>query len=648
MVEFLKKNFNENYVDIWPESFEIRNEFFKLEKECARFIQKCSRDGIFVLGVNPTGKGKMKRVSYLLSKDKGVEIFFIIDTDKEKVLEFIDTYIEQFDELREGIIYKLLNSAALIKRENGKKNLNIPCKQYILFQGVNYSKLKMREKKKLSEHKDSILFKNFTSLDGENIINKHNDNINMSSEQFNAAIERLSPEYAIVMNETQTYKVNNENVYKDIPDIELDITGDELENKIFALDKEQINLVNEIRYGHRLILANPGAGKSVILLAKAFKMSKIYENDRVLVTCYNNNLAESYCFRRDCSGIKNDDNLHILTFHKLVLKLLREKLQLILSINDFDKALDILEGALDRGLINIDFKAIFIDEVQIFEPRWLDICYKLLKKDSDNIFLIAGDLNQDVKSRCKKGKAVWQQMNTIPSDFKGRVKYIRKNYRNTIDICSYVNMQLSFMAEKMNEMNIVLTNEFDINTHGTSNKSGGKIDISVIDKVCLKSKIKEKIKQIHDEDKIDYSDIAIVIPCKQHASFRYYPLTWIKQALEEEGIEFRVICNDSYCKKKYGQGTGVIISTIDSALGLDFKAVLLTALYPLAYVFDGKKQKLIKSWNMLKESNDEIKENYFMNLRKIYTASSRAREYLYILSDLSRELPINDLINVRD
>ena len=48
----------------------------------------------------------------------------------------------------------------------------------------------------------------------------------------------------------------------------------------------------------------------------------------------------------------------------------------------------------------------------------------------------------------------------------------------------------------------------------------------------------------------------------------------------------------------------------------------------------------------LKEKEENDKEIYFSNLRKIYTACSRAREKLYILSDLDSNTPINDFIKM--
>ena len=51
-----------------------------------------------------------------------------------------------------------------------------------------------------------------------------------------------------------------------------------------------------------------------------------------------------------------------------------------------------------QGKVKLRFKAIFIDEVQIFDPLYLELCYRLLEDDDDRVFLMAGDLNQAVRA----------------------------------------------------------------------------------------------------------------------------------------------------------------------------------------------------------------------------------------------------------
>ena len=75
-------------------------------------------------------------------------------------------------------------------------------------------------------------------------------------------------------------------------------------------------------------------GRKKSLLSKAFKYAGMYKESNILLTCYNSNLADSYCFKRSCANFGEGSNLHIMTFHKLVKKIyeecLSEKCTLIL------------------------------------------------------------------------------------------------------------------------------------------------------------------------------------------------------------------------------------------------------------------------------------------------------------------------------
>mgnify|MGYP000512558637 CR=1 FL=1 len=148
------------------------------------------------------------------------------------------------------------------------------------------------------------------------------------------------------------------------------ITGKELEYKTFFFDEYQVGVVNDMGKGHRVILANPGAGKSVLLLSKAFKYASLYKGSNVLLTCYNSNLADSYNFKRSCANFGKDIKLFIMTFHKLVKKIYEECLHSHCASNiateeEIQKCIDMVK----QGKVKLRFKAIFIDEVQIFLLR---------------------------------------------------------------------------------------------------------------------------------------------------------------------------------------------------------------------------------------------------------------------------------------
>lgn len=103
-----------------------------------------------------------------------------------------------------------------------------------------------------------------------------------------------------------------------------------------------------------------------------------------------------------------------MTFHKLVKKIYEECLHSHCETNiatdeEIQKCIDWVK----QGKVNLKFKAIFIDEVQIFDPLYLELCYSLLEEDEDRVFLMAGDLNQAVRALSRKGDAPWKRINGV-------------------------------------------------------------------------------------------------------------------------------------------------------------------------------------------------------------------------------------------
>ena len=99
--------------------------------------------------------------------------------------------------------------------------------------------------------------------------------VSLSDLECRAIFERLAPEYTVIMNEVENVPVVERK--NSVTEKDLRITGKELEYKTFFLDEYQVAQVNDMGKGHRVILANPGAGKSVLLLSKAFKYASMYK-----------------------------------------------------------------------------------------------------------------------------------------------------------------------------------------------------------------------------------------------------------------------------------------------------------------------------------------------------------------------------------
>ena len=586
-------------IRLWPQDYERKEHITKAEKALLRYASRNFQSGNIAVSIDPLGLSNDNvKMGMYISPNEGL-ITMSIFTGKISALP-VENYISYVRMIEEKIYERLLNSKMLIIRNGQNKALKFPYKHIILFSEEVPGKttVSKNELSKLLNYATFNSFRPISSIGAEKRIEdlKIFDGIrcpydksfkSLSESECRAVFERLAPEYTVVMNETESVRIAEKKTF--VTDADLRITGKEVEYKTFLLDEYQVGVVNDMGKGHRVILANPGAGKSVLLLSKAFKYASLYKDSKVLLTCYNNNLADSYNFKKSCANFGNNRNLFIMTFHKLVKKIYEECLHSHCESNvATDEEIQACIDLIKQGKVDFRFIAIFIDEVQIFDPLYLELCYYLLEDDKDRVFLMAGDLNQAVRALSRKGDAPWKRMNDIQLDFTGRVRYIEKNYRNSKEIGEYISNMLQHMNKRLTMMNLINSLEYEYNSFkiGTNPTIALKVQTG-IQRINIKKSVISAIKEIANTYKIGYSEIAVLFPFRQIPLLNYRFLYWLQQGLDEEGIPYSMIINDNdnhYIKTRQGDINGVVISTIESSLGLDFKAVILAGLYPYNYV----------------------------------------------------------------
>lgn len=645
-------------IKIWPNDFERKEHIYAEERFLLRNALKNFKEGCFVTGIDPLGFcTEQVHMGMYISPEQGLITFSIvqnkIDATQVPMLQMAAENIEQ------SIYERLVNSKLLIVRHNEKKLLKFPYKHIYLFVNedvpVNsvdadaltsfapYSAIRFfiptTAKNRPKFVKDLHIF--------ENIRMPYDSNFKRITEAESLAIfERLAPEYTVVMKEREEVYVPE--IEDELPAESEEITGDEVEYRTFYLDDYQVGQINDMGRGHRVILANAGAGKSVLLLSKAFKYTGMYKGSNVLLTCFNNNLADSYRFKKSCAAMTGHDRkLYILTVHRLVAKLFKECLGKTIDEYATDEEIEECIAAIKDGRIKIRFKAIFIDEVQIFTPLWLELCYSLLESSQESLFLMAGDLNQTVRSQSRRGDAPWKKIADGKLDFTGRVKYIEKNYRNSPEISGFLNRMLTYMNSKLSELDMINLDEFEYDTFENGDSKNVALKITTeINRGQIKDVVIGAIHEIADKYHIGYSEIAVLYPQKGNRLFKYNFLYWVTEGLKQDQIQFSIISTPEDGQKvKYSDTRGVVLSSIDSSLGLDFRAVIIAGLYPFNYVFDSNSNaKKLSSWETVGKLEPDVKENVQVEMRKLYTACSRAREVLYVLSDLTPGTIMDDII----
>ena len=651
-------------IRLWPQDYERKEHITKAEKALLRNAARNFRSGHIAVGIDPLGMSTATvKMGMYISPSEGLLTYSLyagkLDPSK------IDSYLMYVKMIEDRLYARLLDSKMLIVRTGDYKVLKFPYKHIVMFPDEKIGMVSgtKDQLQRLYAYATYGFFQPITSDGKEKLvkdlkifgdIRKSYDKsfTEIAEPECRAIFERLAPEYTVVMNETEKVQVETKCIA--VSDEDMKITGKEQEYKTFFLDEYQVGIVNDMGKGHRVILANPGAGKSVLLLSKAFKYASMYKDSNVLLTCFNSNLADSYNFKKNCASFGANHHLYIMTLHKLVKKIYEECLHTRCASNiATDEEIRACIEQVHQGNVKLRFKAIFIDEVQIFDPLYLQLCYLLLEHGDDNVFLMAGDLNQAVRALSRKGDAPWKRIPGIKLDFTGRVRYIEKNYRNSKEIGEYIRNMLTLMNNRPSMLDMINSMEYEYNSFKVGENPTVALKVKTgVDRMSIQKEVITAIKEVATKYKIGYSDIAVLFPYKKHAILRYHFMYWLTSALDREDIPYSLITSSDenpYDRRRYSATTGIVVSTIDSSLGLDFKAVILAGLYPYNYVFcekgDSVYKKEIGSWEAIKKMEEQEQSKVQSQMRSMYTACSRARDILYVISDLKPGSPMEEIIN---
>ncbi len=208
---------------------------------------------------------------------------------------------------------------------------------------------------------------------------------------------------------------------------------------------------------------------------------------------------------------------------------------------------------------------------------------------------------------------------------------------------------LEHMNDRMKMLDMINFKEFEYDSFEIGDKKSLALKVKTgINRFNIKDETVNAIKEIVTQYRISYSEIAILFPYKQRKQIKYHYLCWLEQALNDADIPYSLITSSfkgSFDRKRYSDTNGIVVSTIESSLGLDFKAVIVAGLYPYNYIFgDNYYKKTISSWAVIKEMSDDDQLKVQSQMRAMYTACSRARDVLYVLSDLIPGSPMEEIL----
>lgn len=617
----------------------------KSERLFERFAERDEDNfGYFLLHINPSMQDGEKVDTYVC--EEGVLFFRFFDNDMQAGAENVLPILYKATQQSREIILEKLVSNKLLLGNDGKLKFSViyllvfpelsnsTFTENVLPNDIRNHIVTKEDLKNFKHafHETALQYLNKSAIQVSIAIEK------ISEDNINSILQRIAPEYTTVRI-VASHVSKGDYTIKGADGEQLIVTDDDIAVRAYRLDTYQINIVNKMLKGDQLILACAGSGKSVLLISKCFKAARMNPKKRFLITCYNKNLRNLYVWFIERAGLQ-ERNVDCLTFDGLCAKLLQDNnLPLPCSGPNFiaERELEAIT-AFNRGLIKTRYYGVFIDEVQIFQQNWYKLCFSLLENsnNNDHIFVICGDKTQNVEKLKKHGKAPWNAGPGYPN-FRGGNKSVRieKNYRNCIEVNFFINSYAECSKKLLKEYTGEDVEDPDIFLRGKSVRKGIGVEIGIGDNYAKNESLQiiKKIRYIHDVLRIPYDEIAIIMAMKQYKPNYYYIADQLLQDMQVAGLEVNNMANtDSDVCGRYGK-EGVSLVTIRTSLGLDYRAVILCGLMPLGSYEKAKNPKPGKL-------SDEQEANLRQNIRLLYVACSRAKDYLYI------QLPDNGTYSV--
>ncbi|MFD1884442.1 3'-5' exonuclease [Paenibacillus wenxiniae] len=397
-----------------------------------------------------------------------------------------------------------------------------------------------------------------------------------------------------------------------------------------AMDLHQESLARQLGDRHRLIRGVAGSGKTLVLATRARTLLREHPDWRILVLCYGSPLScniRSMIMHKLCEpedlfewstmqiqgeaeqAQANDilpEQLEIGTFHDWMYK--HFPLKFSMSEKENERQIQELLDQLESGtMIAPQYDAILIDEGQDLEPQWLELITKSLNPDTQSLLIV-----EDKAQKIFRRKVSLSRNTGL--DFRGRSKILNINYRNTSQIVHFAwEFYRSHSKLKDKFQNTITASDVAeiIPPQGTKRKGPEpqmRHCTSITDEMNW---VAEQIQYLHGEKKVAYTDMVILYRVKGSYKNTYIVDT-IRQGLQESEIPFNWFTENKRTKDAFDRYEETVkISTIDSAKGMDFRAVFIVNV-------DGMPREKAKD----EEWDEEVS--------RLYIGMTRAMEYLYL------------------
>lgn len=378
-------------------------------------------------------------------------------------------------------------------------------------------------------------------------------------------------------------------------------------HNIKTMDLHQENLAKQLGDKHRLIRGVAGSGKTLVLASRARLLAKAHPDWRILVLCYGITLSKSLkqmiekmlnepedlYEMMNAPGTPSAANIEVYNFH--------EWLTQHLKMSDTDIPI-LLEKAQRKEAVLPMYDAILIDEGQDFEPDWLKLLCQCLNPTTQSLLLV----EDRAQSIFRRKTSLAQD---VGLDFRGRSKILTINYRNTAQIVQFAWNFFQAHSHLQNKVKSGTTEGVEIIPPQSTKRKGPEPFIQRFQNIQEEMNfVSKSINFLTREKNIPYSEIAILYRVKNTHRVSY--IDEIKNSLEQHGLPYTWVTENAETKRNFSREENKVkISTIDSAKGLDFRAVFIVAVENMPFPLE------------------EIEER---EVSLLYIAMTRALEWLFL------------------
>ncbi|MCT7979680.1 3'-5' exonuclease [Laspinema olomoucense] len=334
--------------------------------------------------------------------------------------------------------------------------------------------------------------------------------------------------------------------------------------RIRTLDHKQEQLARSLQSGHRLFCGVAGSGKTLILLSRAQILARGLFEKRVLLLCFNVTLAS---WLR--SIIQQDDNrayrerIEVMHFHEWAKSILGGLPNPQVYKENYDDLLgERLVKILEQMPLENKWDAVLIDEGHTFSPSWFSACRLALKDPEDGDLLIVSDRSQSFYNR---QKFTWK---SVGINAQGRMRKLNQNYRNTEEILSAAWEIIQPLCGNDDD------ETFPIVEPKSAIRRGKRPLLHLMDH--RQAEVEGVLSQIHELVAQGYQPEDIAIIYRYLGQHEQDSFTYLTQQLEASELGCCWITKGDEEKRNYSAAQrGVRIVTVKSALGLEFKVVIV-------------------------------------------------------------------------